>query len=359
MDNDTTVIKDDGKRKSLWITLPVVAVFAALVYYFVSGTPKPAGDRLNRDGPTFLDTDADGIADHIDHCPQVEGTMQHNGCLPTPSRTDTDNSGQNATPETNRSVKESTDSSGSQAATEQGESSPAAISQAISDNASQRASDAVEQDSTIAINPEDDTAEIGTLADALETPEADGADEPEITPEPNVTPEPETTPGPDVTPGVADKDDKCPDIAGAPGNAGCPRSTQTNDTSIALTPKQAVTQSEERLIQDAGFNIQFNAGNTVLTDQSRDILLEVAKVMQRYPDIALEAHGFTDSEGSTQQNIRLSQARAEACINVIAEAGIDASRLSAIGFGEQRPIAPNTTSAGRQKNRRVEFKLVR
>jgi len=154
--------------------------------------------------------------------------------------------------------------------------------------------------------------------------------------------------------GIADKDDKCPDIAGSPDNAGCPAST-----AIALTPEEPVSESEEKLIQDAGFNIQFNAGNSVLTGRSREILLEVANVLDRYPDIKLEAHGYTDSEGPANVNKNLSQQRAQACIDVISEAGIDRERLKAVGFGEEKPIASNDTATGRQKNRRVEFKLIR
>jgi outer membrane protein OmpA-like peptidoglycan-associated protein len=65
--------------------------------------------------------------------------------------------------------------------------------------------------------------------------------------------------------------------------------------------------------------------------------------------------GHTSSEGTEEYNRRLSQRRAEAVRDFLAGRGVELERMVARGFGEDRPIEPNTTEAGRQANRRVEF----
>jgi len=285
--------------------------------------PKVAG----ADNGCPIDTDADGVADDQDQCPEITAGTD-NGCP-----ADKDNDGvpdeSDACPETFGTVK------GCPADTD---------------------SDGFPDDSDAC--PEVVGTNRGCPADTDSDGISDADDKCPNTAGtnngcPSPAPEARLPKDTDID-GVADKDDKCPDIAGSKQNAGCPEST-----TIALTPEKPVTESEERLIQDAGFNIQFNAGNSVLTGRSREILLEVAKVMQRYPDIRLEAHGFTDAEGSAEANKNLSQQRAQSCVDVISEAGIDRDRLKALGFGEAQPIASNSTAVGRQKNRRVEFKLIR
>lgn len=67
--------------------------------------------------------------------------------------------------------------------------------------------------------------------------------------------------------------------------------------------------------------------------------------------------GFTDSSGGSTMNQVLSERRAEAVKNALVDMGVDASRLSARGFGEELPVTSNATAAGRQRNRRVEIVL--
>ncbi len=93
---------------------------------------------------------------------------------------------------------------------------------------------------------------------------------------------------------------------------------------------------------------------TIKEDYSKDID-DLASVMQDYPELNVVIEGHTDSVGNDEYNKKLSQARAEAVKKYMVEkAGIDASRIDAQGFGEERPIDSNDTQEGRAKNRRVE-----
>ncbi|MCI5071590.1 OmpA family protein [bacterium] len=106
--------------------------------------------------------------------------------------------------------------------------------------------------------------------------------------------------------------------------------------------------------------IQFNSGKATIRPISYKALNEVAGIMKKYPQIRLlriEAH--TDSVGSDALNLKLSQQRAMSVQSFLLAAGIEASRLTAIGLGETQPIETNTTAEGRAKNRRVEFTVVK
>ncbi len=78
---------------------------------------------------------------------------------------------------------------------------------------------------------------------------------------------------------------------------------------------------------------------------------------KKNPQVTAEIDGHADSIGSTTYNEKLSIKRAQAVVNYLVGKGVDPKRLTAKGFGESQPVAPNTTGEGRQKNRRVELKL--
>ena len=77
--------------------------------------------------------------------------------------------------------------------------------------------------------------------------------------------------------------------------------------------------------------------------------------LERYPERRVEIEGHTDNVGNAGYNLGLSRQRAESVMNTLTQRGIDPGRLSAIGLGQDRPIASNLTAAGRQQNRRVEI----
>jgi len=83
----------------------------------------------------------------------------------------------------------------------------------------------------------------------------------------------------------------------------------------------------------------------------------IADVLYRYPQTVVRVEGHTDSRGSEEYNLDLSQRRADAVKNLLTQRGLAANRVETVAFGESKPIATNETEAGRQMNRRVEIKI--
>jgi lipid-binding SYLF domain-containing protein len=102
-------------------------------------------------------------------------------------------------------------------------------------------------------------------------------------------------------------------------------------------------------------NVHFASGKAELTPDSEGTLLKVAQAMKDNPDWQVRVEGFTDSTGNAASNLKLSEERAESVANWLADHGVDRSRLTTKGYGEDRPVASNDTEAGRRKNRRVEL----
>jgi OOP family OmpA-OmpF porin len=84
----------------------------------------------------------------------------------------------------------------------------------------------------------------------------------------------------------------------------------------------------------------------------------LAKVLERCGGVRMEIGGHTDAQGSEEGNRTLSQTRAEAVLLALQGRQVDVSALTAVGYGESRPIADNETEVGREANRRIEFTLV-
>ncbi len=80
--------------------------------------------------------------------------------------------------------------------------------------------------------------------------------------------------------------------------------------------------------------------------------------MQEYMEASVMIEGHTDNQGADDVNLVLSQKRADAVKAYIANKGVNADRMTAIGFGETKPVADNSVNSGRILNRRVDFKLV-
>ncbi|HEX7368998.1 MAG TPA: OmpA family protein [Rhodanobacteraceae bacterium] len=92
--------------------------------------------------------------------------------------------------------------------------------------------------------------------------------------------------------------------------------------------------------------------------ESLAILDQAADTLNRYPNVKIEIDGYTDSKGTEAYNQKLSERRANIVDQYLTSHGIDASRITAVkGFGENDPVDTNKTAAGRQRNRRVEFKV--
>jgi len=102
--------------------------------------------------------------------------------------------------------------------------------------------------------------------------------------------------------------------------------------------------------------VSFVSGSAELTEDSMTILDDIADKLWLLGDLKFEVAGYTDSIGSSASNQRLSLQRAEAVVAHWVSRGIDAARLSAVGYGEANPIADNGTAEGRALNRRVELR---
>jgi SH3 domain-containing YSC84-like protein 1 len=102
-------------------------------------------------------------------------------------------------------------------------------------------------------------------------------------------------------------------------------------------------------------NVHFATGKADLTPDSETSLNEVLTTLKDHPDWKVRVEGFTDNVGSREGNQKLSSDRADAVMNWLVNHGIDRNRLSAKGYGEDRPIATNSTAEGRAQNRRVEL----
>ncbi len=143
--------------------------------------------------------------------------------------------------------------------------------------------------------------------------------------------------------------DKCPnepeDFDGDEDEDGCPdlyKSIIVHDDHIEL--KQT---------------IYFATNKDVILSKSFGLLNEVAMALRDHAQIRVSIEGHTDSKGKDSYNKKLSQRRAESVRRYLINQGVEASRMEAIGYGEERPIEDNRTAEGRAANRRVEFIIIK
>ncbi|MEZ4968769.1 MAG: DUF5723 family protein [Flavobacteriaceae bacterium] len=143
--------------------------------------------------------------------------------------------------------------------------------------------------------------------------------------------------------GVLDKDDKCPEIVGTVANHGCPE----------------VTEKVQKTLNEYAKTILFNSGKATIKVESTNVLVDIIRILNEYPNADFTVEGHTDSIGSEAANQKLSEERALSVKNFLVEKGIESTRLTAVGYGESKPIATNMYKAGRAENRRVEINLVK
>ena len=279
----------------------------------VDSCPDKAG--IAPDGCPAQDTDGDGVMDRKDACPNVAGKLA-NGC---PADTD----GDGVTDDQDKCVD---------------------VAGPMADGC-----------------PDPDPDRDGVLASADLCPTV-------------ASTEPDGCPAQDEDKdGVPDDMDKCPGVKGVAPD-GCP--PDADNDGVADADDKCVNEPEtDNGYQDSDGcpdeipvevkkftgsikGINFTSGRSAIQPSSFAVLDAAVKVLKEYPDLKVEIGGHTDSSGSAKGNQRLSQKRAESVQVYLIEHGIDADRLTAVGYGESDPVASNRTRAGRAENRRIEFKLI-
>ena len=171
--------------------------------------------------------------------------------------------------------------------------------------------------------------------------------------------------------GIADKNDKCPKVAGPRANNGCPYADTDKDGVLDKDdncPKVAgtkankgcpeVTKEVQAQLNEYAKVIYFDSGKSTFKPKTIETLDAIVVIMKKFPTAKFNVEGHTDSMGSSKFNQKLSQSRAEAVVSYLGGHGVQSS-MTAIGYGEDKPIASNRTRSGRAQNRRVEINLVK
>ncbi|TWG95474.1 outer membrane protein OmpA-like peptidoglycan-associated protein [Mesorhizobium sp. J18] len=119
----------------------------------------------------------------------------------------------------------------------------------------------------------------------------------------------------------------------------------------------SVTRNGDYITLNMPSNITFETDRDSIMPAFYPTLNSVTLVLQKYKQTLVDVYGHTDSTGSDQYNMDLSQRRASAVASYLTAQGVDSRRFAIIGMGETQPIASNDTEAGRAQNRRVEIRL--
>ncbi len=256
------------------------------------------------------DTDGDGIYDKDDECPETPGLAEFNGCP------DTDGDG----------IPDHLDECPDTPGLAEFNGCPDTDGDGIPDHL-------------------DECPTVAGLAEFNGCPDTDGDGVPDHLDQcPNEAGPAENNgcPWPDRDgDGVLDKDDQCPDVPGTVANNGCP------EVSVEVIKQ----------LNEFSKTILFDLGKATIRKESYGVLQNIVDIMKEYPNAKFEIEGHTDSSGSLQLNERLSNERAASVKDYLVTIGMDASRLTSVGYGPSKPIASNNTAAGRQQNRRVEISL--
>jgi len=258
-----------------------------------------------------VDTDADGIYDKFDACPEVAGLVEFKGCP------DSDGDG----------IKDSDDACPNVAGLATLNGCPDADADGIADkddmcpNAkgtkANKGCPDTDGDGVVDKNDKCPTAAGPVANGGCAWPDTDGD-------------------------GILDKDDKCPNVAGIASEGGCPE-VISNEAKMGMnTFAEAVLFRLE--------SASFQRGVT-------KVLNGMLAIINEYPRAEFAIRGYTDTSGSVSGNLKLSNARANAVKDYLVKNGVAAERLTATGFGQESPIASNKTRAGRVQNRRVEVKV--
>ncbi|WP_418602172.1 OmpA family protein [Hwangdonia sp.] len=258
------------------------------------------------------DTDGDGIYDKDDACPDVAGLPEFNGCP------DSDGDG----------IEDSKDDCPNEPGLAEFNGCPDSDGDGVPDHL-------------------DECPTVAGLKALAGCPDADGdgvADKDDKCPNEAGPAANNGCPWPDRDgDGVLDKDDNCPDVKGTVANNGCPE----------------VSEAVQKTLNEYAKTILFDTGKSSIKSESAKVLSDITAILKEYTNSKFTIEGHTDSTGSAKLNQSLSEARALSVKEYLVKNGIDEFRLSALGYGKDRPIDTNKTRKGRANNRRVEINLVK
>lgn len=165
--------------------------------------------------------------------------------------------------------------------------------------------------------------------------------------------------------GVKDAWDKCPDTPkGTPvDGCGCPTRMDSDGDGVYDNLDKCPETPVGARVNAVGCwvlkNVLFDTDAYNIKPAFYSDLHEVVGVMEKNPDLAIEIQGHTDNVGSAEYNKALSQKRADAVMGYLVKKGVSPDRMTAVGYGLERPVASNDTEAGRAQNRRVQLDPVR
>lgn len=128
---------------------------------------------------------------------------------------------------------------------------------------------------------------------------------------------------------------------------------------VTEVESEEVKQIEAEIQKVIDFeNINFQFDQADLTIKSLTTIQKIADILKANPNVKVEIGGHTDSTGDDNHNLKLSQKRVDQVKAELSKLGIEADRMTSIGYGETRPLVPNDSKENREKNRRVEFNII-
>ena len=138
-----------------------------------------------------------------------------------------------------------------------------------------------------------------------------------------------------------------------------PSGFKMGEVTIGVRPSAPAAEQKACQLASDGFllkgRILFDKSSSKINEESQPLLDNLIDVARRCRDAHIEVSGYTDYLGYDDFNIGLSERRAQAVVDVVTRAGIDASRITSAGYGESKPAVSNDTHEGRVQNRRIEF----
>jgi outer membrane protein OmpA-like peptidoglycan-associated protein len=156
--------------------------------------------------------------------------------------------------------------------------------------------------------------------------------------------------------GIGDDQDTCPGTA---------TGTMVDATGCEPAPATPAAPAAEPTLQTAKagdtivlHGVNFETARATLTTNAKTILDGVATDLNARPELKIEVGGHTDARGNDDYNQSLSERRAQSVLDYLVGQGVDAGRLGAVGYGEGQPVDSNETDEGRERNRRVELKVL-